>query len=99
MLLITNSFTVAIKGVISDLIGVLYLFCFHCTYDDRVDRRNSGVRSGIKPLTVKTEDTLYKIVRCNSSVNMNTSQTVSYTHLDVYKRQAWQSFMVVLVTL
>ena len=30
-----------IKGVISDLIGVLYLFCFHCTYDDRVDRCNN----------------------------------------------------------
>ena len=41
MLLITNCLTVKIKGVISDLIGVLYLFCFHCTYDDRVDHRNN----------------------------------------------------------
>ena len=41
VLLITNCFTITIKGVISDLIGVLYLFCFHCTYDDRVDRRNN----------------------------------------------------------
>ena len=40
VLLITNCLTVKIKGVISDLIGVLY-FCLHCTYDDRVDRRNS----------------------------------------------------------
>ena len=39
--LIKNCLTVKIKGVISDLIGVLYLFCFHCTYDDRVDRRNN----------------------------------------------------------
>ena len=38
---ITNCFTITIKGVISDLIGVLYLLCFHCTYDDRVDRRNN----------------------------------------------------------
>ena len=60
MLLITNCFTITIKGVISDLIGVLYLFCFHCTYDDRVGRRNSGVRSGIERLTVETVDTLYK---------------------------------------
>ena len=60
MLLITNCFTITIKGVISDLIGVLYLFCFHCTYDDRVDSRNSGVRSGIERLTVETVDTLYK---------------------------------------
>ena len=49
--------------VISDLFGVLY-FVFHCTYDDQVHRRNSGVRSGIERLTA-----------------------VSYTHLDVYKRQ------------
>ena len=56
VLLITYCFTVTTKGVISDLIGVLYLFCFHSTYDDRVDRR-----------------------------------TVSYTHLDVYKRQAYGS--------
>ena len=41
VLLITNCFTVIIKGVISDLIGVLYLFCFHCTYDDRIDWRNN----------------------------------------------------------
>ena len=60
MLLITNCFTVTIKDVISDLIGILYLFCFHCTYDDRVDRRNSGVRSVIERITVETEDTLYK---------------------------------------
>ena len=59
MLLITNCFTVTIKSVISDLIGVLYLFCFHCTYDDQVDRRNSGVRTGMKRLTVETLDTLY----------------------------------------
>ena len=39
VLLITNCFTITIKGVISDLIGVLYLFCFHCTYDDQVDRQ------------------------------------------------------------
>ena len=42
--------------MISGLIGVLYLV-FHCTYDDQVDRRNSGVRSGIERLTVETEDT------------------------------------------
>ena len=59
--------------MISDLIGVLYLFCFHCTYDDQVGRRNSGVRTGIQRLTVERVDTLY---------------TVSYTHLDVYKRQS-----------
>ena len=33
--------------MISDLIGVLY-FVFHCTYDDQVDRRNSGVRTVIE---------------------------------------------------
>ena len=44
VLLITNCFTITIKGVISDLIGVLY-FCFHCTYDDRVDRRNNTIFS------------------------------------------------------
>ena len=49
-----------LKLVIIDLIGVLYLFCFHCIYDDRVDRRNSGVRTGIKRLTVETVDALYK---------------------------------------
>ena len=62
VLLITSCLTVKIKSVISDLIGVLsaYLFCFHCTYDDRVDRRNSGVRSGIEWLTVEKVDALYK---------------------------------------
>ena len=39
-MLITNCFTVKIKRVISDLIGVLY-FVFHCTYDDQLDRRNN----------------------------------------------------------
>ena len=57
---ITNCLTVTIKGVISDLLGVLYLFCFHCTYDDRLDGRDSGVRSGIERLTVEIVDTLYK---------------------------------------
>ena len=54
--------------MISDLIGVLYFVCFHRTYDDRVERRNSGVRSGIKRLTVETVDTLYKTsMVCNYS--------------------------------
>ena len=41
-----SCFTITIKGVISDLIGVLYLFCFHCTYDDRVDSRNN-INTGV----------------------------------------------------
>ena len=62
MLAFTNCFNEKIKSVISDLIGVLYLFCFHCTHDDQVDRRTSMLMV-LRPsspgiLTLRSSDVL-----------------------------------------
>ena len=40
------------QGVISDLIGVLYLYCFHCTYDDQVDLRNN-INQNLMKISIK----------------------------------------------